>query len=81
METAATSKEGSRRAHCGCGWVGREGRGGGVVVWWCGVVSVVCVVQRFRLFLWMIDLCGKHSQAESVAGAAHLPNDYAGVLR
>ena len=44
---------------------------------WC----VVCVCIDFKLFLWMINLCGKHSQAESVAGAAHLPNDYAGVLK
>ena len=26
-------------------------------------------------------LCGKHDQMENMAGAAHLPNDYAGVLR
>ena len=25
--------------------------------------------------------CGTHSQMESVAGAAHLPNDYPGALR
>ena len=29
----------------------------------------------------MIDLCGKHSQVESLAGAAHLLIDDAGVLR
>ena len=44
-------------------------------------MSVVCVCIDFELFLCMIDLCGKHSQAECVAGAAHLPIDYAGVLR
>ena len=29
----------------------------------------------------MADLCGKHSQVGSLAGAAHLLNDNAGVLR
>ena len=29
----------------------------------------------------MVDMCGKHSQVGSVAGAAHLLNDNAGVLR
>ena len=29
----------------------------------------------------MIDLCGKHSQVVSLAGAAHLLNDDAGVQR
>ena len=48
-------------------WVG--GVGGGAWVWvrgvvWCGVCGV-CV--DFDLFLWTIDMCGKHSQAESVA--------------
>ena len=38
-------------------------------------------VFDFKLFQWMIDLCGKHSQAGSLAGAAHLSNDNAGVLR
>ena len=50
---------------------------GGVLVGggWCGgwVVWCVCV--------WLIVLCGTLSQAESVAGAAHLPNDYTGVQR
>ena len=32
----------------------------------------------FELCLRLIVLCGKHSQAESVAGAERLPNDYAG---
>ena len=27
------------------------------------------------------DLCGRHSQVGSLAGAAHLLNDNAGVLR
>ena len=39
--------------------------------------SVYCDLQ---LFLWSIDLCGKHSQVWSLAGAAHLLNDNAGVL-
>ena len=63
-----------------CGWC-MGGVGG-----WCGglvgggwVVSVVSV--DFELYLRMSDLCGKHSQVESVAGAAHLPNDYAGIVR
>ena len=38
-------------------------------------------VFDLKLFLWMIDLCGKHSQVVSLAGAAHLLNDNAGVLR
>ena len=29
----------------------------------------------------MADLCGRHSQVGSLAGAAHLLNDNAGVLR
>ena len=29
----------------------------------------------------MVDLCGRHSQVGSLAGAAHLLNDNAGVLR
>ena len=35
----------------------------------------------FELFPCVIDLCGKHSQAECAAEAAHLPIDYAGVPR
>ena len=38
-------------------------------------------VFDLKLFLWMIDLCAKHSQVESLAGAAHLLNDNAGVQR
>ena len=34
-----------------------------------------------RLFLLMADLCGRHCQVGSLAGAAHLLNDNAGVLR
>ena len=62
------------------GWVG--GLVGGWVGGWVGVVCVVCVVcGDFELWLWLIVFTGKHSQVESVAGAAHLPNDYAGVLK
>ena len=50
---------------------------GGGLVGWC----VGCVCGDFELCLWLIVFCGKHSRVESVAGAAHLPNDYAGVLR
>ena len=39
------------------------------------------MVVDFELCLWLIVLCGKHSQAESAAGAAHLSIDYAGVLK
>ena len=46
----------------------------------CGL-WLVCGCGDFELWLWLIVLSGKHSQVESVAGAAHLPNDYAGVLR
>ena len=38
-------------------------------------------VFDFKLFPWMTDLCGKHSQVVSLAGAAHLLNDNEGVLR
>ena len=34
-----------------------------------------------KLLLGVIDLCGKHSQAVSVAGEANLLNFHAGVLR
>ena len=49
-----------------------------VVVVWMEVVGMVvsCVVcGDFELCLCLIVLCGKHSQVESVAGAAHLPNE------
>ena len=50
------------------------------MVGWCVWVCVcVCVSVDFEMCLWLIVLCGKHSQAESEAGAAHLPPDYAGV--
>ena len=63
-----------------CGWCV-----GGEEWWWGGWVGGGwvgggCVSVDFELCLWLIVLCGKHSQAESVAGAAHLPIDYAGVL-
>ena len=35
----------------------------------------------FKLFLWMIELCGKHCHVGSLAGAAHLSSDNADVLR
>ena len=62
----------------GCGWVEV-----GVMGWWVEgwVVCVwvcVCVSVDFELCLWLILLCGKHSQVESVAD---LPNDSAGVLK
>ena len=34
-----------------------------------------------RLPFWAVDLCGRHSQVGSLAGAAHLLKDNAGVLR
>ena len=46
-------------------------------------VRVKPATQQFfgiKLFLWMIDLCGNDSQVGSLAGAAHLLNDNAGVL-
>ena len=33
------------------------------------------------MFLWMIDLCGKHSQVGSLVGAADLFYENAGVPR
>ena len=53
--------------------------GGG---WWEEEVLGVCCVRvvDFELCLWMIVLCG-NCHVESVAGAAHLPTDNAGVLR
>ena len=41
---------------------------------------IMCVLA-LRLFLLIIDLCGRHCQVGSLAGAAHLLNDNAGVLR
>ena len=38
-------------------------------------------VLDLRLSSLMVDLCGRHSQVGSLAGAAHLLNDNAGVLR
>ena len=49
-----------------------------VVGVWVEVVGMVvsCVVcGDFELCLWLIVLCGKHSQVENVVGAAHLPNE------
>ena len=34
-----------------------------------------------KIVLWAVDLCERHSQVGSLAGAAHLLNDNAGVLR
>ena len=77
----------------GCGWVGAGSVwfvcvcglrfvvcgvvvvGGGCACGWC----VVCV--DFELYLGMIDLCGKHSQVEILAGAAQSLNDDRGVRR
>ena len=39
-----------------------------------------CILDRMSSSL-MSDLCGRHSQVGSLAGAAHLSNDNAGVLR
>ena len=36
---------------------------------------------RFKVAFMLADLCGRHSQVGSLAGAAHLLNDNAGVLR
>ena len=36
---------------------------------------------RFKVIFLIADLCGRHSQVGSLAGAAHLLNDNAGVLR
>ena len=38
-------------------------------------------VLVLRLLLFAVDQCGRHSQVGSLAGAAHLLNDNAGVLR
>ena len=38
-------------------------------------------VFDLRLPCLATDLCGRHSQVGSLAGAAHLLNDNAGVLR
>ena len=38
-------------------------------------------VLELRLVLAPADLCRRHSQVGSLAGAAHLLNDNAGVLR
>ena len=38
-------------------------------------------VLDLKLSPLMADLCGRHSQVGSLAGAAHLLNDNAGVLR
>ena len=38
-------------------------------------------VLALRLSPLRADLCGRHSQVGSLAGAAHLLNDNAGVLR
>ena len=38
-------------------------------------------LSRFKLALCAGDLCGRHSQVGSLAGAAHLLNDNTGVLR
>ena len=55
---------------------GGGGGGGWCAGWWGGVGEgrrCVCVCLWF-----VVVLC---CQVESVAGAAHLPNDYASVLR
>ena len=44
-------------------------------------LKLACVVFLNYFFLLNIDLCGRHSQVGSLAGAAHLLNDNAGVLR
>ena len=61
---------------CVGGWVVWCGGFG----WWLGGV-LCCVFGDVELCLWLVVLCGKHSQVESVAGAAQLPNDYASVPR
>ena len=39
------------------------------------------LVSRFKGALCALDLCGRHSQVGSLAGAAHLLKDNTGVLR
>ena len=45
------------------------------------VAPSLCEVLALRLVFGPADLCGRHSQVGSLAGAAHLLNDNAGVLR
>ena len=47
----------------------------------CEAKSCVTHLLGLRLGLAPIDLCRGHSQVGSLAGAAHLLNDNAGVLR
>ena len=44
-------------------------------------LKLACVEFLNYFFLLNIDLCGRDSQVGSLAGAAHLLNDNAGVLR
>ena len=46
-----------------------------------GVETHKPVSFGFKVVAFAIDQCGRHSQVGSLAGAAHLLNDNAGVLR
>lgn len=47
----------------------------------CGVGTHKPVSFGFKIAICAADQCGRHSQVGSLAGAAHLLNDNAGVLR
>ena len=47
----------------------------------CGVETHTSVSFGFKVVACAVDQCGRHSQVGSLAGAAHLLNDNAGVLR
>ena len=46
----------------------------------CGVETHKPVSFGFKVVAFAVDQCGRHSQVGSLAGAAHLLNDNAGVL-
>ena len=47
----------------------------------CGVEAHTPVRFGLKIVAFVADQCGRHSQVGSLAGAAHLLNDSAGVLR
>ena len=47
----------------------------------CGVETHTPVSFGLMVVAFAADQCGRHSQVGSLAGAAHLLNDNAGVLR
>ena len=47
----------------------------------CGVETHTPVSFGLKVVAFAADQCGRHSQVGSLAGAAHLLNDNAGVLR